>query len=210
MAREGPYKKIAVILFAALMPVLTAGPVLPADVVAQAAQDLKSSDPALHLAAIETLGRSTDPRAVEVLLKYLTDWDKNYYVSQSLANLGFEPRTEAEEVHFQAARRHGQWLSSHYDQAREILTLDLESENPRDITNAAMVFIGLGAEDMVPLMIKRFHARGTPTLAIGFLNSGHALLEEAGHRWSKRHGYLTHSWDGFPNVRWGDLTKTPD
>ena len=149
------------------------------------------------------LGKIGDERAIAALITALQERDMSQLVAKTLRQLDWEPKSIEERVHFLVARRDKDQLVSIWDQTKRVLLKDAESGEYSHIQNALYAFIGIGKEEILPVLIDKLDSEGNKTMAEAFLNCGHPELRNAAVEWADRHGYRIVSAGGTSTVRWG-------
>lgn len=108
-------------------------------------------------------------------------------------------------MHLWVALRDKENLESHWQITKKVLLKDVGKINFKLISNAVYAFIGIGKDEIIPLLQKKLSSEGTATMAKVFLNSGHEDLENAGESWAKSNGYTIRSRLGSPSLMWGSM-----
>lgn len=154
---------------------------------------------------IKVLQKINDPKATEVLVKNLTDWNLGPKIIDALNKKKWIPTTASEKVHSLIAMRKGTKLKEDIGETEKILLQDIESAKYRTIQNALFTFIGLGHQDAIPKLTNKLQLKGNKTMAVAYLNCGYEPLSRAAEEWAKRNGYKVISSSGNVPVRWGSL-----
>ena len=99
--------------------------------------------------------------------------------------------------------RNGKELKKNWKLTKEVLLKDIRGGNYGVIVNAVYAFIGIGREEMIPVLIRILNTEGDKTMAEAFLNCGHSELNAAAREWAVRHGYTISPGSGAHPVSWG-------
>src|SRR3990170_2340917 len=105
-----------------------------------------------------------------------------------------------ERIHALVAMRDGHDIKKEWEVAKKILLMDVDSDKYRTIENALYAFMGIGENEIIPLLIERLNAKGTKTMAEAYLNCGHKELDLAARGWAARHGYYVSRGSGASPV----------
>jgi HEAT repeat protein len=164
------------------------------------------NDKDLRYYAIDILGDMGDPRAVEPLAKLLVEEDFSGYRTQagtSLEKLGWEPTTMEETVYYYVGKQDKEQLLSIWDKTKQILLKDIESDKYLRVHSAVETFIGIGNEEIIPVLIDILNNKGTETMAETYLNCGKDTLRDAAKNWAFENGYTINTIVGSGTVNWG-------
>lgn len=81
--------------------------------------------------------------------------------------------------------------------------IGLEHKRYRQIENALFAFIGIGIDNIMPVLISKLNRIGDKTMAEAYLNCGHDKLIKAANEWAEKHGYIIKAGAGIHPVSWG-------
>jgi len=161
------------------------------------------------------LGKIGEP-AVEPLLNALND--KKAFVREACVfGLGYTGSSNAVEslITLTADKDENiRWLAAEAlsriadARATQYLMEALKKPNWEVITAAHLFFIRCGVEGSEPTLIKALNKRGTPMVALNFLNSGNAQLKTAAEAWARSHGYRTSTATiNGQTTKWGEARQ---
>ncbi|MCK5113661.1 MAG: hypothetical protein KAR11_02730 [Phycisphaerae bacterium] len=145
----------------------------------------------------------TDQKKFSQLLKRLQHWDEAERVVEILTTIQWRPATSEHRVHWEVARRQGDYLERNWNEAKAVLLADLATEEYEPIRNALYVFISMGRKDAVPELEETLRTKGGKVLAEAYLNCGHPQLAEKAKRWARENGYEVTRTGGSAPVVWG-------
>ncbi len=167
---------------------------------------LTDEDSGVRNNAASALGGMGDKRAIEPLIGNLTDWASNINVAEALSELGWKSQSDADMIHLLVAQRKGEELKQKWDLARSVLLKDVESGDPRAISNALYAFIGIGKEEIIPELIEKLNTKGNKDMAEAYINCGNNEVKKAGEEWASNHGYTISSGvNGNAPIGWGEF-----
>ncbi len=155
--------------------------------------------------ALEPLGDLGVESAVPIILPLLTDWNLNKQAAVTLTKLNWSPTNEKDWVRFWVAKREGTKLESNWSLVSKILLSDVRSGTRSVIQNAVYAFIGIGREEIIPVLRETLSTEGNKTMAEVFLNSGSAALADEARDWAERRGYKIEAGRGAHPVSWGSI-----
>jgi HEAT repeat protein len=164
---------------------------------------LKVPDAATRRGAAKALGEIGDKRAVDALVKNLADWSSNQTVIEALSRLEWQPGSDEDRIHTFVARRQGDELRTSWNLSKEILMNDILTDDYWHVENAVNAFMGIGKEEIIPVLERLLDTKGSKTMAEAYLNCGHSALGDAARLWAKQHGYTISKGAGAYPVRWG-------
>ena len=145
-------------------------------------------------------------QAVPALKQTLTQWYTARHTAKILESLGWEPRTDEEEIHYLVARRANSDLQALWAETKRILMKDITSKDADRISNALYAFIGLGREEIISELLTLLDNYGTVQIAEAYLNSGHNKLVNGAVSWTQDRGLEVQKYsDGNSPVQWGRL-----
>lgn len=176
----------------------------------------------------ETLGSIGDDRAVSPLVSILNDVDElisaRYSVALTLINSKWKTLSGFPSLKKNLAIYHGKrfvhgedrkkilgWiaeadgrkLKKEWQMTKEVLLKELDSNNYRLMEEALISFMGIGNQEIIPVLIEKLDKKGNKILAEIYLNCGHSELSKAANEWAKTHGYTIDMGDGANPVSWG-------
>lgn len=157
----------------------------------------------VRMTAAKALGSIGDKKAVEPLVDNLTDWHFNQVVIEALLRIGWKPGSDMERIHALVAMRDSHDIKKEWEVTKKILLMDVDSDKYRTIENALYAFIGIGENEIIPILIESLNTKGTKTMAEAYLNCGHKELDKAAKEWAARHGYYISKGSGASPVTWG-------
>jgi HEAT repeat protein len=137
--------------------------------------------------------------------KLLTNWNINKKIPYVLGDLGWEPKSEEQEVHLWVAGRNRRELTRNWPLTQKVLLKDVETNDYQRIENALYAFIGIGNKEIIPILIKTLEVKGSKTMAEAYLNCGSDELHGAAVEWAQKHGYQISRSSGASPVEWGKL-----
>lgn len=144
--------------------------------------------------------------ALPELVGQLNNWHVNPYLAKILDSTGWLPRTDAQLVHMQIARRTKDALLANWDLTLRILQDDIKSGEPVAIHNALFTLIGLGKDESISVIVKTLKEKGSVELAEAYLNSGNELLRAAAKDWTDAHDLEVREFGaGNTPVKWGEI-----
>ena len=136
----------------------------------------------------------------------LTQWYIARHTAEILQSLGWEPRTQEEEIHYLVARRANNDLQALWSETKRILMKDIKSKDADKISNALYAFIGIGKEEVISDLLTLLDNFGTVQIAEAYLNSGHKKLVNGAVSWTQDRGLEVQKYaDGNSPVQWGQL-----
>ena len=145
-------------------------------------------------------------QAVPALKPTLTQWYTAQHTAQVMSAIGWQPRTEEEEIHYLVARRANNDLQALWADAKRILLKDIESKDTDKISNALYAFIGIGKDEVIGDLLKLLDNHGTVQIAEAYLNSGNDKLVDGAESWTQERGLIVQKYaDGNSPVQWGRL-----
>jgi HEAT repeat protein len=170
---------------------------------------LKSETVLNKSVVIETLGEIRDPRAIEPLFEYLTDWVMKSDAGMALAKLNWQPQTDRERVYYWVALEQGAMLNEHWAVTKQVLMADVKSGQRYLIDYALYAFITIGNQDVIPALVDALHAQENQEMALAYLNCGESTLEAAGETWAKDRGYEVYQTEDASarKVVWGGMKQ---
>jgi len=145
----------------------------------------------------------TDHTKFAKLLQRLQYWEEAEQVVEILTAIKWQPATPEQRVHWEVARRQGDYLERNWEESKAVLLADLATEEYEPIRNALYVFISMGRDDAVPELEETLRTKGGKVLAEAYLNCGHPQLAETAKRWARKHGYEVSRTGGSAPVAWG-------
>jgi hypothetical protein len=143
------------------------------------------------------------PHDMEILICSLQKWHAASVAAEVLEKNSWQPYSIEEKIHFQVAKRNGSILKKNWTQTKHVLLNDVESQEYKHIENALYALIGLGRDEIIPLLIEKLNTKGNKTMAEAFLNCGHTELDKAAKEWARRYGYTIQKGFGAYPVSWG-------
>jgi hypothetical protein len=158
-------------------------------------------------AIVEALGEIGDERAIPVLVSHLLEYRSKYSpsgeVADALEQIGWQPESEEEKVRFYVAKEDAGALLGIWDQTKRVLLKDLETNSTSCVEYAICVFVSLGNEEIIPVLIDNLNKSDSKDVAEIYLNCGHDGLEHAAEEWATAHGYIISHSPGSPDAVWG-------
>jgi HEAT repeat protein len=162
-----------------------------------------TQDTRLRIEVIKALGQIGDKRAIPTLVEELQHWDTAQEATDALEKLGWSPQSIDQTVHFLVAKRDGDKLRQSWDQTKQVLLMDLKSDEDRSVKNALYAFIALGKEEIIKELIDTLNAKGDRIIATVYLNCGNKKLSSAALDWAKKtRFYISTDSVAYP-VIWG-------
>ena len=170
---------------------------------------LDDPDRGVRHRAVRAWQSRRDPQArgdlVSGLKRSLTDWFISPEAVRKLDALGWTAQSDDETVHALVARRDGGELRRKWDVAKPVLLADARSGRPETIENAVLALVGLGKDEVIPLLLQQLDNSGSITIATVYANSGNAKLAEAARGWGREHGRKVVRSPRWNLVTWGSL-----
>jgi hypothetical protein len=154
--------------------------------------------------AAEGLGLMRDPRALEVLVAEILNWELRTAVGDGLTAAHWKPATEREQVYFWICQSNGAALARAREQTCRVLLEDVRSKDKPRIDHAVFALLSLGWADMVPELKRILEEEGDEKMAETYLNCGYDDLKAAAKAWGSRHGYAITPYGGSRKTSWGD------
>jgi len=157
----------------------------------------------LQSCAIVALGEIGDKKAISPLVDCLMDYSTSEELACALEQIGWQPESEEERVRFYVAKEDSDELLDIWDQTKRVLLNDIQTEDDTCVKYALRVFVALGNEEILPILIANLNGSDNKGIAEIYLNCGHDELETAARQWAYAHGYtITHSYGSASDV-WG-------
>ncbi|MGD8567873.1 MAG: HEAT repeat domain-containing protein [Gammaproteobacteria bacterium] len=145
-------------------------------------------------------------QAVPALKATLTQWYTAEYTAKALGRIGWQPRTDEDEIHYLVAKRANNDLQALWPDAKRVLLKDIKSKQADKISNALYAFIGIGKEEVIGELLKLLDDNGTIQIAEAYLNSGNDRLVDGANSWTRDRGLVVHQYaKGNSPVQWGQL-----
>ena len=166
---------------------------------------LKDKNIRVRKNAAQALVKMKDHRGVPALVNFLKDWNEGREVANELREIGWQPQSINDKVHYAIAMRDKSILTSNWEQTKSVLLEDVLSNEYRVIENALYAFIGIGNQEIIPALINTLNSKGNKTMAEAYLNCGHNELDYAARAWAARNGYTITAGSGAAPVGWGAL-----
>jgi len=177
-------------------------------VIAAIKNELKNEDAHVRYDAVnhvDNLMVMSDKRAINLLIEALTDWHINERAANGLSKRGWLPQSDKDRIHLHVAERNGNYLRENWHVTKNILLKDIESINYFTIENALYAFMGIGREEIIPILIEKLNTKGTKIMAEAYLNCGHDKLDKAARDWATRNGYSIIKGHGASPIGWGRM-----
>lgn len=146
---------------------------------------LKDTDTGVRKKAITAMGEIGGKKAINPLIEKLLDWECRKESADALSRLGWHPKSDEDRVHFWVAKGNGNELRYHWNLTKAILLNDFKS----NVEYSLWSFIGIGNEEIIPILIEKLNKEGTKPMAEAYLNCGHPKLGNAAREWAAKHGY---------------------
>jgi uncharacterized membrane-anchored protein YjiN (DUF445 family) len=150
---------------------------------------LRDGDSDVREAAASALGEIGDKKAIPALVLHLRDWYAGDHVADALDELGWQPTTDEEKVHYLAAKRKVDELKQMWDITKRVLFKDIESNDYRVMKNAVHALLSIEKKGIIQELIDILNKKGTKEMAEIYLNCGCPELCKAVESWAFRHGY---------------------
>jgi HEAT repeat protein len=155
--------------------------------------------------ALTDIGSTAIPRLVDSL----ADWTIGPRAAEVLKSLNWQPSSDEDRVRFDVAQRNKQALLDNWDIAQKILIKDANSENIRQVQNAAFALIAIGRDEIVDELIRILREKGNGKMAKAYSDCGNASLAEAARDWAKNHGEdLDKAENEGLIVEWGKMSSS--
>lgn len=146
--------------------------------------------------AVQALGKTNDKSAVPGLVAALPDCILSEAAANALQEIGWEPQSADDKVHYLVAKRDRLALAEMWPDAKRVLLKDVESNEYAVIENALQAFVSMGREEVIPELINVLAQKGTSAMAVVFLNCRNKQLRDAAREWANKNGYHIGSDDG--------------
>jgi HEAT repeat protein len=146
-------------------------------------------------------------QANTALAAHLADWYLGPMAVQAMKNQGKIPPAPELEIHWWVAEKIKNKLLSNWERTREVLLRDIHSGSTQAAENALMALVGLGRDEMIPVLVEELALKGNITIAMAYVNSGNKILDDAGTAWARSQGYqlLSMPDSGGSGTRWGGM-----
>lgn len=145
-------------------------------------------------------------QAVPALKNTLTQWYTSQYSASILAKIGWEPRSNEDEIHYLVAKRADSDLKALWSDAKRVLLKDIKSRNTDKLNYALYAFIGIGKDEVIGDLLDVLESHGSIQIAEAYLNSGHEKLIIGAQNWTSQRGLEVYKYgDGNKPVLWGRL-----
>jgi HEAT repeat protein len=167
------------------------------------AATLHGDDIGMRGPAAEGLGLMRNPRALDVLLAEILNWELRTAVGNGLAAANWKPSTEREQVYLWVCQSNADALARARAQTCRVLLEDVQSKDKPRIDHAVFALVSLGWEDMVPELKHILEESGHEEMAETYLNCGHDELRAAAKAWGNRHKYAITPYGGSRKTSWG-------
>jgi HEAT repeat protein len=131
---------------------------------------LHGDDIGMRSPAAEGLGLMRDPRALDVLLAEILNWELRTAVGNGLAAANWKPTTEREQVYLWVCQSNADALARARAQTSRVLLEDVKSKDKPRIDHAVFALVSLGWEDMVPELKRILEESGHEEMAETYLN----------------------------------------
>lgn len=173
--------------------------------VALLVRSLDDQNKGIREEVVRSLANIGGDKATNSLVCKLTDWYLSPLVANALSRLRWNPECNRDRIHLLVAQRKGSSLRNNWNMTREILLLDIESNDYRTIENALLAFIGIGRMEIMQVLIDKLNVKGNKIMAEAYLNCGQSQLRQAAKDWAKRHGYTISIGPGAHPIGWGSM-----
>jgi len=138
---------------------------------------------------IQTLGRIGTPEAAAAIVPFLLDKHYHRNAAAALDEAGWQPETKEERVHYYVAKGDIEHLLAIWDETKEVLLNEMDSEDSTIQEYAFTTLIRFDNEDIIHALIEKLNSKGDKTMALDYLNCGIYELEEAAKQWAEKNGY---------------------
>jgi HEAT repeat protein len=170
---------------------------------------LNDSDEAVRISAAKKLCDKIrdyrDRKLIPLMVPYLRDWYSGKYVAEALEKHGWKPKSLDDKIHFWVAMRDRNKINQDWQQVKDILLKDVESNNYLVIENSLYTFIGLGKQQELKYLIDILNEKGTKIMAEAYLHCGKKELREAALDWVYKHGFYVAPSGGRSPVSWNSF-----
>ena len=167
------------------------------------AATLHGDDIGMRSPAAEGLGLMRDPRAIDVLLAEILNWELRTAVGNGLAAANWKPTNAREQVYLWVCQSNAAALARARAQTARVLLAGVQSKDKPRIDHAVFALVSLGWEDMVPELKRILEEGGHEEMAETYLNCGHDELRAAAKAWGDRHKYAITPYGGSRKTSWG-------
>jgi len=150
---------------------------------------LRHESVTIRIASATALGRIGDKRAVQSLVKALTDWKVRRSAAMALDSLEWKPVIPSHRIHYLYAKGQKNELLNEWELTNKILLSDMQSGIQESIQNAVYAYIDLRGNDIIPELIKMLESNENIFIAQVYLDSGNQRLMDAAIKWADRHGF---------------------
>jgi HEAT repeat protein len=129
---------------------------------------LGDKDSDVRKEAAYALGKVGDKKAIPALVLHLRDWYAGDHVADALDELGWQPTTDDEKIHYLVAKRKVNELKKMWDITKRVLLKDIESNSNdyRVMENAvyALLYI-VKIQEVIQKLIDILNKKGTKEMA---------------------------------------------
>lgn len=167
----------------------------------------KNRSPSTRLEAARSLVKGlNDKSVIPILVLSLQDWRVNEKIADLLgADLGWQPQSTEEKVHFLIGKKDGKALVENWDETKQVLFKDLKSYDRITVENALFTLIRLGKSEVIEELIDILNSGENSLIAEVYLNCSNKRLNDAALAWAKKNGYTVSASGGFERygAAWG-------
>ena len=143
------------------------------------------------------------PSDLPALVGELQCWYTAQAAAGALEKLSWSPQSTEDKVHFLVAKKEGNALRQIWDQTKQVLLKDIESDEDKIVKNALYAFIAVGKEETIKELIDTLNAKGDRTVAEVYHNCGNKKLSSAAQDWEAKHKCYVSTDSAAYLVRWG-------
>jgi HEAT repeat protein len=143
--------------------------------------------------------------AIPHLYEALGDWASGPTVARLLHDMGWQPKSQEERVHYNVASRNRRALLEDWEETRQVLIDDANDGTGLKMETAVLALIGIGHESTMEELKSILESRGNARLAQAFHESGNVHLAEFARTWIDEKGADRATSGEIPAVRWGGL-----
>jgi energy-coupling factor transporter transmembrane protein EcfT len=168
---------------------------------------LEDESSSVRRSAASALQEIGDETAIPALVSCLIERKSEYSLSEEVANalekIGWQPTSEEERVLFFVAKKDADELMHIWDQTKRVLLKDLQSNKIDSMKFAVYVFLSVGNEEIIDVLIGELDRSDCKEVAEIYLNCGNTALEHAAEQWAHANGYTITYYPGSAYADWG-------
>lgn len=142
-----------------------------------------------------------------LLASAMANWENGGDIADALTASGWTPETEREMVLYWVAKRKKGQLVINWDTSQKVLLEIIRNPNNREaLSNAVYALVGLGIDEILPVLKNIMETSGSENLAESYLNCSNVILYNSAKKWAASNGYRIKSgYFGSKPVSWGGM-----